>query len=394
MARNLVLCCDGTSNRFTRDRTNVLKLCYALVKDADRQLVYYHPGIGTRAPVGIGTAFGGFWGKLGGLAFGAGLRDDIADAYVFLMDHYRPGDRVYLLGFSRGAYTARVIAGMLKLYGLSMPGNDALVPYAVQMMWAISKRHGEEQAKQYFALAEEYTKTLSANPCKPHFLGVWDTVNSVGWVGSPLALPYTRNNPDIAVTRHAIAIDEKRAFFRVNWFQEVPGVNLKQVWFPGSHCDVGGGYPEAESGLSKYALQWMAVEAGEAGLLLDPERLDEVLGRRGGGFAPAVPHAPHNSTTGFWHAAEFVPKARYNRQEGRTEQRMNLYRRRTMPDDACVHDVAWEIPGYRDHLPPGAVRLSEMRWDFESEAGLPAPKPEYRVGSISRNGAPAGVTSR
>lgn len=363
MARNLVLCCDGTSNRFTADRTNVLKLCYAMVKDPDRQLVYYHPGIGTRAPVGIGTAIGGFWGKLGGLAFGAGLQRDVADAYVFLMTHYRPGDRVYLFGFSRGAYTARVIAGMLKLYGLSMPGNDALVPYAVQMLWAISKVRDKAQADRYFALAGEYTRTLSAGPCKPHFLGVWDTVNSVGWIGSPLALPYTRNNPDIAITRHAIAIDEKRAFFRVNWFQEGRGLDLRQVWFPGSHCDVGGGYPEAESGLSKHALEWMAGEATEAGLLLDPERLDEVLGRRGGGFVPPGSGPLHNSTTGVWHIAEFVPKARYNRATGRTEQRMNRYRPRTMPADACVHDVAWDIPGYAGRLPAGALRLSQKRWD-------------------------------
>ncbi len=368
MARNLVLCCDGTSNQFSANRTNVLKLCYALVKDSERQLVYYHPGIGTRAPVGIGTAVGGFWAKLGGLAWGAGLQQDIADAYVFLMNHYRPGDRVYLFGFSRGAYTARVIASMLKLYGLSMPGNDALVPYAVRMMWAISKKRGEAEADRYFALAREYTATLSANPCKPHFLGVWDTVNSVGWIGSPLALPYTRHNPDIAVTRHAIAIDEKRAFFRVNWFQEEPGLNLKQVWFPGSHCDVGGGYAESQSGLSKHALAWMAREAAEAGLLLDPERLEEVLGRRGGGFVPPAPGPLHNSTTGFWHLAEFIPKARYNRETRRTEQRMNRYRRRTMPDDACVHDVAWEIPGYAERLPPHAIRLSQKRWDFEDDS--------------------------
>ena len=373
MARNLVLCCDGTSNRFTEDRTSVLKLCYALVKDSERQLVYYHPGLGTRAPVGTGSAIGGFWGKLGGLVWGAGLRDDIVDAYVFLMNHYRPGDRVYIFGFSRGAYTARVIAAMLRLYGLSMPGNEALVPYAVEMMWAISKKRGEEQAKRYFALAEEYTKTLSASPCKPHFLGVWDTVNSVGWIGSPLALPYTRHNPDIAITRHAIAIDERRAFFRVNWFQEAPGVDLKQVWFPGSHSDVGGGYPESESGLSKHALAWMAAEAADAGLLLDAERLDEVLGRRGTDFVPQALGPLHNSTTGFWHLAEFVPKARYNRATGRTELRMNRHRRRTMPSDACVHDVAWTIPGYADRLPAGAVPLGGKRWDLDGEtSGTPA----------------------
>jgi hypothetical protein len=66
----------------------------------------------------------------------------------------------------------------------------------------------------------------------------------------------------------------------------------------------------------------------------------------------------------LWHLAEYVPKARYNRDKGRTEQRMNRHRRRTMPDDACVHDVAWEIPGYTDRLPAGAVRLSQKQWGF------------------------------
>lgn len=363
MARNLVLCCDGTSNQFTSNRTNVLKLCYALVKDSDRQLVYYHPGVGTRAPVGSGP-IGGFWDRLGGLVFGAGLKDDVAAAYVFLMNHYRSGDRVYLFGFSRGAYTARVLAGMLKLYGLSMPGNDALVPYAVDMMWAISKARGKAQADGYFALAEEYTRTLAAEPCKPHFLGLWDTVNSVGWIGSPLALPYTRTNPDVAITRHAVSIDERRAFFRLNWFGDSPGADLRQVWFPGVHGDVGGCYPEADDALSKYPLAWIADEAVQAGLLVDPERLAEVLGLRGGGFVPARPVQPHESVTGFWNIAEFVPKARYNRERQRTEQRMNLYRRRTMPEDAVVHDAAWEIPdGYARRLPPGAVRLSEKRWE-------------------------------
>ena len=306
VGRNIVLLCDGTSNKFTTDRTNVLKLCYALEKDREKQLVYYHPGVGTRSPTGVGSFVGGHLAKAAGLAFGYGLKADIADAYIFLMNHYQPGDKIFIFGFSRGAYTARVIAGMLKLYGLSMPGNDALVPYAVDMMWAISKIRDKAKKNEYFELAERYKQTLSASECQPHFLGVWDTVNSVGWIGSPLALPYTRNNPDIAITRHAIAIDEKRAFFRVNWFKEVAGANIKQVWFPGSHADVGGGYPESESALSKYALEWMAGEANDAGLMLDQERLAEVLGLRGGGYVSAAATKPHQSITGLWHLAEFV----------------------------------------------------------------------------------------
>lgn len=360
--RNLVLCCDGTSNSFTVDRTNVLKLAQVLVEDCDRQLLFYHPGVGTRAPVGIGTAIGGWWGRVKGLAVGAGLQADVADAYIYLMNHYREGDRVFIFGFSRGAYTARAIASMLKLYGLLMSGNDALVPYAVDMMWAIAKAGNKAKVARQFALAEEFRHTLARTVCRPHFLGLWDTVNSVGWIGSPLALPYARHNPDVAITRHAVAIDERRAFFRLNWLDESKASNLRQVWFPGSHCDVGGGYPEAESGLSKYTLEWMAGEATAAGLLIDPARLDTVLGHSGGPYVPAAPMEPRRTIKGLWHLAEFVPKAWYNRKTHKTEMRMNLYRRRTMPQDACVHDVAWQMPGnYVQRMPKGAVRLSHWQ---------------------------------
>ena len=141
MARNLVLCCDGTSNQFAKDRTNVIKLFHTLVKDEAVQAVYYHPGIGTRAPTGIGTRVGTALARTAGLAFGYRLQDDIVDAYRYLMNSYEVGDRVYIFGFSRGAYTARVVAAMLHLYGLAMRGNDSLVPYAVEMLWALDCWH-------------------------------------------------------------------------------------------------------------------------------------------------------------------------------------------------------------------------------------------------------------
>ena len=215
MPRNLVLCCDGTSNQFSQDRTNVIKLFHALDKDPAVQAVYSHPGIGTRAQTGIGTKVGTRFAKIGGLAFGYNLQEDVVDAYRFLMNRYQTGDRTFIFGFSRGAYTARVIAGMLQLYGLTMPGNDALVPYAVDMMWKISRLRAEPDRAAYFKLALDFKATMAGRECV-HFLGVWDTVNSVGWIGSPLALPYTRTNPNVRIVRHALAIDEVRGFFRAN----------------------------------------------------------------------------------------------------------------------------------------------------------------------------------
>ena len=129
-ARNIVLCCDGTANEFAADRTNVVKLYYSLVFGRDRQITYYHPGLGTMEPPGALTAVTRRVTRLLGKAIGYGLEADIRDAYVFLMNNFRPGDRVFLFGFSRGAYTVRAVASLLKMFGLLPPDNDAFVPYA------------------------------------------------------------------------------------------------------------------------------------------------------------------------------------------------------------------------------------------------------------------------
>src|SRR5262249_39926876 len=152
--------------------------------------------------------------------------------------------------------------------GLLRPGNEPLVLYAIRMMTGIERGRSQSNAKykkqiaDYFDLASEFKATMSRE-CKPWFVGVWDTVSSVGWVANPLKLPYIASNPDIQIGRHAIAIDERRAFFRTHLWRPAADAakggpkDLKQVWFPGVHCDVGGGYAEVESGLSKIALQWM-----------------------------------------------------------------------------------------------------------------------------------------
>jgi uncharacterized protein (DUF2235 family) len=82
-----------------------------------------------------------------------------------------------------------------------------------------------------------------------HFVGVWDTVSSVGWIWNPGTYPFTAGNPSVELIRHAVSVDERRGFFRENLIRREPGQDALEVWFPGVHCDVGGGYPEEESGL-------------------------------------------------------------------------------------------------------------------------------------------------
>jgi uncharacterized protein (DUF2235 family) len=367
MPKNVVLCCDGTANEFAQNRTNVVKLFFTLVHDPDRQVCFYHPGLGTMEPPGALTRASREVTKLLGKAIGLGLEDDIRDVYAFLMNHFEEGDRVYLFGFSRGAYTVRAVAAVLHMYGLIRSGNEPLVPYAIRMMMAINNI--EESKRQdsrtllddYFGLARQF-KDHFCIPCNPYFVGVWDTVSSVGWIENPLRLPYTANNPDVQIGRHAVSIDERRAFFRSNLWHPAPGggpKDVKQVWFPGVHCDVGGGYPEPESGLSKIALQWMLKEAGTAGLMTDSARVDLILGRSGGGYASPNANAQlHESLTGLWQLAEYIPKRHYDWTLGREERRQNLSRRRTIPDGSLIHQAAYDRGSeYQKLLPADAVRV-------------------------------------
>jgi uncharacterized protein (DUF2235 family) len=201
-----------------------------------------------------------------------------------------------------------------------------------------------QRIDDYFTLAREFKATMS-RPCDVWFVGVWDTVSSVGWVSNPLKLPFIASNPDIQIGRHAVAIAERRAFFRSHLWRpssdpaKAGPKDLKQVWFPGVHSDVGGGYAETESGLSKLALEWMIDEAAQKGLLVVPAKRDEILGRRGGGryVAPDPKASRHESLTRFWHLAEFLLRKRFDEKTGKERRRMNFYRRRTIPEGALVH---------------------------------------------------------
>ncbi|MGB9349037.1 MAG: DUF2235 domain-containing protein [Pseudolabrys sp.] len=179
-------------------------------------------------------------------------------------------------------------------------------------------------------------------------------------------MAFTGDNPDIEIGRHAIAIDERRAFFRTNlWIPKGPlpysgPRDLKQVWFPGVHCDVGGGYPEPESGLSKIALRWMLKEAITAGLLVIPGRMDLVLGRSGAYAVPDAHAEMHDSLTGLWWLAEVLLKRHYNWARQKWERRTNLGRRRTIPPSSLIHESAYRRGGdYARRLPPMRFRQAD-----------------------------------
>ncbi len=349
MPKNIVICCDGTWNRFGITNTNVGKLCTTLVRSG-QQIVYYDPGVGTIGSPGALTRIRARLSRLLDGAIATSLGQNVIEAYDFLARRYEPGDRIYLFGFSRGAYTVRAMAGMLHMYGLTERGNEQLTPH----IWALYNLRGPDrnspQSRERFKVADAFKSTFGAR-VGIHFLGVWDTVSSVGWVWFPLTLPFTYRNPSIAHARHAVAIDERRAFFRQNLLGRDPDdQDVKEVWFAGAHADVGGGYPDAESGLSQIALEWMMDEAAEQGLLIDAQRRATALGGSPPSVPPSFTQPIHNSLTGFWVLCEFVPRFRW-RSDGRRVWGCNFFRPRIVSPDAVLHPTVLEKLQAGDYNP-------------------------------------------
>jgi uncharacterized protein (DUF2235 family) len=357
-SRNLILCFDGTNNQFGTENTSIVRLIQVLSRDPDHQLLFYDPGVGTLPEPGYVSALGKWFSKVAGLAFGAGLFDKVADAYRFLMEHWRPGDRVFVFGFSRGSYTARALGAMLHMFGLLPSGSENLLPYVLRLFRASRRRLRESQKKQdeYWALCDEFRETFArAIPgCGDrrfpiHFLGVFDTVSSVGWAWDPLRLPFTAQNPSVATVRHAISIDERRCFFRQNTFLAAPKQSLQELWFAGVHSDVGGGYPEGDGGLWREAYQWMLEEAKAAQFATDPERERAVWERS---TPPARPWTEnqHESLKRAWWFAEVFPKLIYHSTTKQRRPHLGLGRRRRIPEGAQLHRSVCDR--IRERAPP------------------------------------------
>ena len=249
--KNIVVCCDGTRGKYEAEdkNTNVVRLFERLGKDGEAQISYYDPGVGTYSSFQSGLLrwLAKWVVSTSGVGItGTGLKGNIEEAYKYLMGCYEPEDRVYLFGYSRGAHTVRVLAGMLHRCGLLTKGSDNLIPY-------MSRIYND---KNNSSIAVDFKGSFSRE-CKPHFNGVWDTVASVGWVRKK-QFSNNRLNGDVTFGYQALSIDERRYFFRVSQWDEsdIPeGQTIEQVWFPGCHADVGG--QEADRSISDIALEWL-----------------------------------------------------------------------------------------------------------------------------------------
>ena len=358
MPRNIVICCDGTNNEFGPRNTNVVRLIQSLDRNPRKQHLYYDPGLGTLPEPGVWSSLGKKVSMIFGLAFGAGLAWKVGEAYSYLMDFWEPGDRVYIFGFSRGAYTARVLAGLLYQIGLLPKGNQNLIPYILRLFKSIRRRGPDSQ---YWRLCGEFRRTFSREMIagnddrrfKVHFLGLWDTVSSVGWVWDPTQYPFTRHNPGVETIRHAVSIDERRAFFRQNLMEADAEQDLKELWFPGVHCDVGGGYADTveEGGLWKVPFQWIVTEAERAGILINHGRLRKLLTKTPLSRRP-WDEKKHESLTPLWWIAEFFPKLAWRPGIPVRLPYLNLGRRRQVHEGAQIHRSALIRIQKTDYAPP------------------------------------------
>ena len=366
MGRKLVICCDGTNNSVVGGTTNVLRLFGSLVRD-EGQLIFYDSGVGTLTDPTRFTPVGRWLSRHVDMAIGHSLGRSVCAAYRFLCQNWQPGDEVYLFGFSRGAYAVRALAGMVHFLGLLRPEHDSLNALA----WNVYADENRDLAEsELFAGGHRFAKHFSRpeRQIPIHFLGVWDTVSSFGWIWDVRSLPYSSKCPNVRHVRHAAAIDETRAFFPLQAFrrdsiaagephedsadeEEKPsapvraplphvGGTFREVWFAGVHSDIGGGYGEPESGLAKISLEWMFREAEQAGLRVDPEERDACLGRiKGKRKAATDPLAMlHDSSRGPWPPLEFVPRKRWDSDRGKKRwYAPNLFRARPIPSTAVIH---------------------------------------------------------
>jgi len=276
MAKNIAMLFDGTWNKpaeFQRDAgskcdTNVRRFYNSIDTFADDgrdQVASYDFGVGTE-----------WLNRVRGGAFGRGLDEHIRKAYEYLCERYEPGDKVYVLGFSRGAYTARSFVGMIRKSGLLRDLTPELLDRAYALYRA---RDGGADSPDALAFREQHSRQIEIE-----FLGVWDTV---GALGIPLTAVEELNDEryafnDTTLSRivknafHALALDEHREPFRPTFFaqwSDAPGQRLEQVWFAGCHSDVGGGYHDQP--LSDPPLRWIQQRARECGLnvqmLVEPD---------------------------------------------------------------------------------------------------------------------------
>lgn len=284
--KRIIVCSDGTWQSPESDHaTHVMRLARGIAPEdaaGNKQVVFYDWGIGSDGA------------RIRGGMTGSGIDKNIMDCYRFLVHNYDRGDELYFFGFSRGAYTVRSLAGLVRNAGLVRREHAQRIPEAYELY---RRRSGASAPGRDEATA--FRKHYAVADITPiEFVGVWDTVGALGipapFLGALGTGRYlfhdTAPSKIIRCARHAVAIDENRQDFEPSLWTAKPGLDLKQVWFAGVHTDVGGGYKDR--GLGDHAGQWLAGEASARGLAFARHFLKDL--------APDHVGKQHNEYTGFY----------------------------------------------------------------------------------------------
>ncbi|MDX1641040.1 MAG: DUF2235 domain-containing protein [Balneolaceae bacterium] len=260
--QRLIVLYDGTWND-PQDQTNVYRIARQLHDyDGDvRQTFFYDPGVGTSK-----------WTKFRGGTFGYGLSENLLQGYEWLAKRYREEDEIWIFGFSRGAYTARSLVGLIRKCGLLHIVTPSLLARAEEI-YRNKDLHPDSETCENF-------KTLYSRRPRIHFIGVWDTVGALGIPGTVLSEKdkYSWHDTELSsiVDRayHAVALDEFRSAYNVSLWTSDDGnmkpknLDVQQRWFIGAHANVGGGY--GTDPLADLSLKWMLDNAEKAGLKFEP----------------------------------------------------------------------------------------------------------------------------
>jgi hypothetical protein len=323
--RHLIVCCDGTWQNVAQ-QSNVSRFHSAVVTPPGSPEPHYIRGVGiSRNPVAV----------LRGGITGADLSAGIINGYRWLVETYRTGDRIAVFGFSRGAYTARSLAGMIGRVGLvdGSDLDDEAVGDAVDRAYRRYRAIRDDPHDITWSAGLDFAYRAGEPDIPVDLVGVWDTVGSLGipaYIGVPDVLGSRKRyefldvtlNPRIPHARHAISLDEMRGPYRPTLWRDVdPGQDVKQMWFPGNHMDVGGG--NRDKRLADCALDWMMAETTAAiGTAFDRARIP--------GFDPdptGFLHGPRGGPLGAAHEVAFQPRPR----GGRRARRPELDRHRPVP---------------------------------------------------------------
>ncbi|WLT31686.1 DUF2235 domain-containing protein [Geothrix sp. PMB-07] len=334
MSKHIVFCADGTWNNpnedenhdQTADPTNVYKLFVGLdgalsptslllADEQEKTLVEDGATVQVAKYLhGVGDSRNAILRLMGG-AFGAGLISRIVRGYTFISRNYQPGDRISILGFSRGAYTARALAGLIASQGVLRPGLTKDKEQAYRSGAQAWYRYRQAALSNPFSLTRlaeivsDLPAFLSIGSLKDSDLvpvdtlqavGVWDTVGAMGIPvyasggarQDAFRFADTKLSPKVLNGFHAVALDERRIDFSPTLWDA--DTRIVQVLFPGAHADVGGGYPTVhqESGLSDGALKWMALQLGQVGLRYTAGWLDAIQPNAAGTAHQPWSHMP------------------------------------------------------------------------------------------------------